>query len=152
METGQNNFSGILATKMEYIKKENDISYNSAFNHLILDIISNELKDDEVVITEKNILDKSGDGGLDIGFIDDSSNTVYLIQNKNYSKISPQQIDDSLNKLLSYIEKVKDGNFYEFNENVKNFSNKLKLLISDIENELIFKLIVNTSSKITNGS
>lgn len=153
METGQNNFSGILATKLENIKKENNISYNSAFNHFILnEIISNELKDEEISITEKNILDEPSDGGLDIGLIDESSNRIYLIQNKNYKIISPQQIEDSLNKLVSYIEKVKNGEFYYYNENVKNFSNKLKLLLNNNENELLFKLIINTSAKINNSS
>jgi len=113
METGQNNFSGILATKLENIKKENNISYNSAFNHFILnEIISSEIKDEEISITEKNILDNPYDGGLDIGLIDESSNRIYLIQNKNYKIISPQQIEDSLNKLISYIEKVKNGDIY----------------------------------------
>lgn len=153
METGQNNFSGILATKLENIKKENNISYNSAFNHFILnEIISSEIKDEEISITEKNILDNPYDGGLDIGLIDESSNRIYLIQNKNYKIISPQQIEDSLNKLISYIEKVKNGDIYYYNENVKNFSNKLKVLLNNIENELLFKLIINTSAKINDSS
>lgn len=151
MSIGENNFKGVLSTKMEYIKSKYNISYNSALNYLILDVISNDLLD-RVFLTEEHILDNSGDGGLDIGFIDDSYNIIYLIQNKNYNMISPQQIHDAFNKLLDYIKKVKNGNFYEYNEKVINFSNKLKSLINNKDNDITFKLILNTSAKINESA
>lgn len=99
-------------------------------------LMKNSFSIDELV---KSIVDGSGDGGLDLIYIDNINKNVYIVQSKFIYKETKGVSKDELLKFFEGIENLLEAKFTFFNPKIQSRSIELKeVLFDDYKIEAIF--------------